>query len=163
MEHPVLKINLVNRFQWQAFIITFALFVVGCGTTSKKPASVLEPVIVEPALPGLKDDDRVIAIPPPPREKYKTSPIVQRFLTKSKDKFDAKEFEAAANYIERGINISPNDPMLWQRLAVIRLEQGDFKQAKQLATKSNILVETDLELRAVNESIIKRANRLLSP
>jgi len=162
MEHHVLRIK-ENKIHRHIFVVFFIMLMVGCGTTTKKTDSVLKPEVIEKSLPGVGDDDRVIVVPPPIREKYQSSPVVQGLLMKSKDKFDAKEFEAAANYIERGINISPNDPMLWQRLAVIRFEQGDFKQAKQLAKKSNVLVETDVELRAVNESIIDQVNRLTSP
>jgi len=162
MEHHVLTIK-ENQLHWQLFVVIFIVFITGCSTTAKKTDSVLEPEVIDNKLPGIGDDERVIAIPPPPREKYQSSPVVRGLLMKSKDKFDAKEFDAAANYIERGINISPNDPMLWQRLAVIRLEQGDFKQAKQLAKKSNVLVESDIEIRTANEAIIEQANRLLSP
>jgi len=162
MEHHVLTIK-ENQFHYQLIAVIFIVLIAGCSTSTKKTDSILEPEVIENKLPGMGDDERVIAIPPPTREKYQSSPVVRGLLMKSKRKFDAKEFDAAANYIERGINISPNDPMLWQRLAVIRFEQGDFKQAKQLAKKSNVLVETDLELRTVNEAIIERANRVLSP
>ena len=126
-----------------------------CTTTMEKtdPDMTVEPLIT--------DDDQVIVIPPAEKKRYISTPVVQRILFKSKNKFENKEFDAAVNYLERGINIAPNNPKLWNMLAAIRLEQGNYKQAKQLAKKSNVLVEGDDELRAFNRQIIDRADWLL--
>jgi tetratricopeptide (TPR) repeat protein len=151
-------------------IISLLLLVMsGCTTTIKKTEAVLEPEVVNLPEPEIQNkqplddliEDSVTVIPPPEDKHFVSTPVVQGLLKKSRNKFEAREFEAAANFLERGINIAPNDPMLWQRLAAIRFEQGNYKQAKQLAKKSNILVESDKTLREINNDIINQVNRLI--
>ena len=143
---------LLGRFITIGFLL---LFISACSTTKTKPVSVIKPI------EQLPDDDVVIIVPAPENKKYVSSAVVQGLLDKSRRKFEKGDFSAATNFLERGINISPNNPLLWQRLAVIRFEQGNYRQAKQLAAKSNVLVEGDQRLRAINEKIIHQANQNL--
>ena len=63
--------------------------------------------------------------------------------------------EAAA--IERALRIEPNNARLWSRLAATRLEQGQPRQAEQLALKSNALSRGDRRLQAQNWQLVARA------
>lgn len=63
----------------------------------------------------------------------------------------------AASTLERGIKINPDAPVLWQRLAEIKLLQGNYEQAEQLALKSNSLT-ADSELHQINLAIIQQAH-----
>lgn len=144
------------------------LFLVGCGTKQgpikTDDSRVLLPentYYLEEEFP--EDDEAVVLLPTPKNKKFVVTPVVQSLLDKSKNKYLLAEFEAAASFLERGINISPNNPLLWQRLAVVRFKQRNYKQAKQLAVKSNVLVEGDNTLRAINEKIIRQANQFLAP
>jgi len=134
------------------------LLMAGCTATKTK----FEP-LHESVFPSMEEDDLLVIIPAPQNKKYISTPVVDDLLAKSQRKFETNELPAAANFIERGINITPNNPLLWQRLALIRFEQRNYQQAKQLALKSNILVEGNIELRRANENIIRQANELLAP
>ncbi|MEJ2154345.1 MAG: tetratricopeptide repeat protein [Desulfobacteraceae bacterium] len=46
--------------------------------------------------------------------------------------------EARAN-LERAVRIEPRNPLLWQELARVQLEQGQYRQAENMAAKSNTL------------------------
>jgi Tfp pilus assembly protein PilF len=59
--------------------------------------------------------------------------------------------------IERALRIDPNNGRLWNRLAAIRLEQGEPEQAEQLALKSNALSVGDTRLQARNWRLVARA------
>ena len=64
--------------------------------------------------------------------------------------------EAAAT-LERALRIEPRNPRLWQELARLRLQQGDFPQAESLALRSNSWAGGDSALRAENARIIEQA------
>lgn len=59
--------------------------------------------------------------------------------------------------IERALRIEPNNARLWSRLAATRLEQGQARQAEQLALKSNALSAGDTRLQAYNWRLVARA------
>ena len=59
--------------------------------------------------------------------------------------------------IERALRIEPNNARLWSRLAATRLEQGQPRQAEQLALKSNALSSGDWRLQAQNWQLVARA------
>lgn len=65
--------------------------------------------------------------------------------------------EAAGTSLERALRIEPRNPVLWQELARVRLTQGEYRQAENLAAKSNALAGDDKRLRAENWRIIGQA------
>jgi Tfp pilus assembly protein PilF len=69
------------------------------------------------------------------------------------------EFEAAAANLERALRIEPDSAPLWTRLANVRLEQGQYLQAEDLALRSNSLAPRDLFLQSVNWRLIAEARR----
>ena len=151
----------------------FVVLVVGCGTKQgplKAVSSVSSaPNETQQSLPEIDEgegglvDEQVIIVPAPQNKKYQVTPAVQSLLEQSTAKFKIGQFAQAANLLERGINISPNNPQLWQRLAIVRFKQQNYKQAKQLAVKSNVLVEGDNNVREINDRIIRRSNFFLAP
>jgi Tfp pilus assembly protein PilF len=68
--------------------------------------------------------------------------------------------EKAAALLERALRVAPEDPLPWNRLAGLRLRQGQGSQAEQLAVKSNRLAGQQALLRAENWRIIAGARRL---
>jgi len=145
-----------NKSLVYILLLQFLLF--ACTTTSEKPAPIKVPSdakqkSIQPDMP----EKNVIVEPPVKRKKNKMKPVIVRLLHRSKVKLKAAKFDEAANLIERAINISPKNPVLWQRLATVRLAQGDYFQAEQLATKSNVLAEADMDLRLRNWEIIGKA------
>jgi len=65
--------------------------------------------------------------------------------------------QAAGASLERALRIEPRNPALWQELARIRLAQGQFRQAENLAAKSNALAGDNLRLRTENWRLIGQA------
>jgi tetratricopeptide (TPR) repeat protein len=66
-------------------------------------------------------------------------------------------FDAAVASLERALRIEPRNPALWQELAKLRLQQGQYQQAEGLAAKSNGWAADNKTLRAENWRIIGQA------
>jgi Flp pilus assembly protein TadD len=58
---------------------------------------------------------------------------------------------------ERAIRMDPTNAKLWNLLARIQLERGNYSQAEQLSRKSNFLAKNDKRLQAKNWRIIVKA------
>lgn len=67
------------------------------------------------------------------------------------------KFDAASASLERALRIEPNNPALWQELAKLRLQQGQYQQAEGLAARSNGWAGDNNSLRADNWRIIGQA------
>ena len=63
----------------------------------------------------------------------------------------------AAASMERAIRLAPRNARLWQELARLRLQQGDFAQAEHVALRSNSLIRGDASLRVENWNIIAQS------
>ncbi|GMR08852.1 MAG: hypothetical protein BMS9Abin26_1860 [Gammaproteobacteria bacterium] len=68
--------------------------------------------------------------------------------------------EAVAGF-ERALRIDPGNPLIWQRLAMVRLRQGKYRQAATLAAKSTSLAGNDSQIRAQNWRLIAQARTQL--
>ncbi len=77
-------------------------------------------------------------------------PAVQALITEAQQQFQAGNYNHAVAAIERAISIQPRLAILWHQLASIRAEQTLYKQAIQLAQKSNAL--------AIHQTALKRKN-----
>jgi Tfp pilus assembly protein PilF len=86
-----------------------------------------------------------------------TGRAVSTLLAKSTVQIEAREWEKAAALLERALRIEPRNAKLWQRLAEVRLSQGQYSQAESLAIKSNSLAPKDEALQAENAHIIQQA------
>lgn len=71
----------------------------------------------------------------------------------------AKDYSAAAATLERALRIEPRNAYLWNRLARVRLEQGQYHLASNLADRSNALAGTAAQLKQDNWGIIATARR----
>jgi hypothetical protein len=69
--------------------------------------------------------------------------------------------DAAAAALERALRLEPRNPEVWSRLAGIRLQQSQFDQAINLASKSNTLAGNNPTLVARNNRIIAQAKQQL--
>ena len=69
----------------------------------------------------------------------------------------AGRLPSAAASLERALRIEPRNPRLWQELARVRLQQGDYAQAESTAARSNSWAGNDSALRAENQRIIEQA------
>lgn len=92
---------------------------------------------------------------PPPAPS--TNSAVVALLSKASAQSTAGQLPEASASLERALRIEPRNPSLWQALARIRLEQGQYRQAENLAAKANSLVVADGVLRKENWRIIGQA------
>jgi len=70
---------------------------------------------------------------------------------------DTGQADNAAAKLERALRIEPQNPVLWQKLAKLRLEQGQYQQAEGLAARANGWSGDDKQLRVENWRIIGQA------
>lgn len=75
----------------------------------------------------------------------------------------AGDYASAAAQLERALRIRPQDPVLWQKLAWLRLQNGDFDQAATLASRSNSLAGNNAAVREQNRRIVELARARQRP
>lgn len=92
-----------------------------------------------------------------------TSPnqTVLALLTQAKRQKRDGQPERAAAVIERALRIDPKNAELWYRLALLRLQQGQYAQASSLAAKSKALARDDPEMQQKSQTLMQQA-RILS-
>lgn len=71
-----------------------------------------------------------------------------------------RDFARATVRLEQAIGLEPGNPVLWSRLAEIRLLQKETGLAENLAAKSNALSPSNASLRYRNWLIIRHAREL---
>ena len=97
---------------------------------------------------------------PPPIQPSKNTAVIA-LLSKAGDQSAAGQMDEASENLERALRIEPRNPLLWHELARIRLAQGQYKQAENMAAKSNMMTGANQDLKAKNWRIIGDArNRL---
>jgi predicted negative regulator of RcsB-dependent stress response len=67
------------------------------------------------------------------------------------------KLDSAVAPLERALRIEPQNPLVWQELAKLRLQQGQYQQAEGLAARSNGWAGSNKTLRAENWRIIGEA------
>ena len=67
------------------------------------------------------------------------APVVAALVTDAQASRKSKNYQQASAQLERALRIEPANPVLWQELAIVHMEQGSFEQAVQFASKSNSL------------------------
>ena len=71
----------------------------------------------------------------------------------------AKDLTAAVGSVERALRIEPRNAHVWHRLASLRMKQGQYGMAVELAAKSNSLAGGDAELVRDNWRLMARGYR----
>jgi len=90
------------------------------------------------------------------------SPVIQKMLTRINGSLNKENYADATSLLERALRIDPKNPLLWHKLARVKLTEGNYAQAKQMATRSNQYVQSDTQLREKNQRIIDQAIMLSS-
>ncbi len=93
---------------------------------------------------------------PPPSQ----NSAVVSLLEQAQSLSAAGQLDQAGASLERALRIEPRNPLLWQRLAAVRIDQQQYLQAENLAKKSNALAQGDHNLRRENWLLIARARSL---
>lgn len=148
-----------------ALLGAVALSLGACGGLSRTdaPAQVEERTAPQPQQQG--SETQIAAYTPPsqpriarPQPKRAVSVLMRR----SDDQRRAGDYDAATVSLERALRIAPDDALLWQRLAEVRLDQQRYPVVEQMAAKSNALaLPGDRALRARNWQLIARARQSL--
>ena len=97
--------------------------------------------------------------PPAPVTAQPQPPAVLALLDRAEDQANAGDFAAASTSLERAIRIDSRNPVLWHHLASVRLAEGEYAQAEQLAAKSNSLAPGNHALQVRNWQLIAEARR----
>ena len=85
------------------------------------------------------------------------NPAVIALLGSAQSLGQAGNYEQAAAALERALRLEPRNAMLWHRLAQVRLSQGQWQNAIDLAAKSNSLAGGERNLQASNWLVIAQA------
>ncbi len=86
-----------------------------------------------------------------------TNPAVIALLDKARSDANAGQLPSATATLERALRIEPRNPALWQELALLKLQQGDYRQAENFAARSNSWSGNNKPLAAKNWRIISEA------
>jgi Tfp pilus assembly protein PilF len=117
----------------------------GCATPPAPPET-------RPAQP---EPPPVTPAPAPPKENIAVAGLME---TARADAASGNLASAAAS-IERALRIEPRNPRLWHELARVRLKQGQYAQAENVAARSNSWAGEDRALRAENWRLIAESRR----
>ncbi len=156
------------RLAWRAGVFAASVLVLaGCAGVNRtdRPAQVEERATSAPR-PSVDDSDvRIAAYTPPARPRY-ARPVPTRavavLMRKADDQSQQGELDAASISLERALRIAPDDPVLWHRLAEVRMVQQRHDLVVQLAAKSNALTSPrDHRLLSSNWQLIARSRRAL--
>ncbi len=146
------------------------LLTAGCTTTPPRPPVIPETspstdTAAEERVTPQRDEPKPppqATVPEPGSTRYATptaSAPVLALLDEARDKAQQGDAEQAAVTLERAIQIEPQNPWLWHRLAVLRLQQGHWDAAIELAKRSNALAKANHRLLGGNWKVIGLAQR----
>jgi hypothetical protein len=102
---------------------------------------------------------QVVAYAPPPPPAPSLPPAADALAKQAEQQRQAGDYVGAAATLERALRIQPQEAYLWNRLARIRMEQGLYSQAGNLASRSNALSKDQASLKRDNWSIIAASRR----
>ncbi len=137
-------------FLFRSAVLCCVILSVSCTSfqaTKQKPASKAQPPQT--------------AEPPVKATQQETSPTVGasalELLEVARQQAEAGQGEQAAATLERAIKIEPNNPWLWHRLAVLRMQQKKWSQSVELANRSIALSKGNNRLIGGNWLVISLA------
>jgi Tfp pilus assembly protein PilF len=87
------------------------------------------------------------------------APAVEALAARAEQQRQTRDYAGAAATLERALRIEPQQAYLWNRLARVRLEQGQGTQASNLAARSNALAGNQAKLKQNNWDIIATIRR----
>jgi tetratricopeptide (TPR) repeat protein len=95
----------------------------------------------------------------PPRT---SSPAVVALIDAAAAQASSGDADQAAATLERALRIEPSNATLWHRLAVLRMQQGQYEQAMELAMRSNSLARGDAALLDANRQVLEQCRAALA-
>lgn len=100
-----------------------------------------------------------VAYAPPSPPAPSLSPAADTLIKQAEQQRQARDYVGSAATLERALGIQPQEPYIWNRLARVRMEQGLYAQAGNLASRSNALSGDQVALKRDNWSMIAAARR----
>jgi len=156
----------------QRFLVLFAILVLaGCATTQQtrfpppdeSPGTVITPPPGEsPSSPSTQTQPERQPPPaqmPPRTMEEASSPAVRSLLGRADTLARNGNMDLAAATLERALDLEPRNPFVYQRLAAVKLAQGQPDQAEAMARKSNSVGGNNPFVRADNWRLIAEARR----
>jgi len=95
----------------------------------------------------------------PPSSAPPGNPAVIALVETATSQQQAGHDEQAAAALERALRLEPRNAMLWHHLAQVRLSQGQWRDAIDLASKSNSLAGGERGLQSSNWLVIAQAKQ----
>lgn len=143
------------------------LTLVGCAnlqrTTFPPPEGPAEPTPPRPEQPTPEPQPPTQQPAPremPPRSAQEaSSPAVLSLMGRAETLARGGHMDMAAATLERALDLEPRNPFVYQRLASVRLAQGQTGQAEAMARKSNSVAGDNPFVRADNWRLIAEARR----
>ncbi|MEA3276110.1 MAG: tetratricopeptide repeat protein, partial [Pseudomonadota bacterium] len=102
---------------------------------------------------------QVVAYAPPPPAAPALPPAADGLAKQAEQQRQMGDYVGAAATLERALRIQPQEAYLWNRLAHVRMEQGLYSQAGNLAERSNVLARDQASLKQDNWSMIAVSRR----
>lgn len=82
-----------------------------------------------------------------PTESMTERDLTELFVDRARQLIDRDRPEQAESYLDRAVNLRPENPRIWFQLARLRRREGRLRQAEVLAQKSLELNEGDRPLK----------------
>ncbi len=137
-------------------VVSLAIGIGACASTGGETVRVEErsspPPVVE-----IPPQARVEV--PEPAPQRAPSPAVESLLAQALAASKNGDHGNAVSLLERAQRIEPRNPLVWNRLALERLQEGRYAQAESLALKSNLYAAGAPDLRLRNWRVIAEARR----
>ncbi|MBK1718750.1 tetratricopeptide repeat protein [Thiocystis violacea] len=112
-----------------------------------------------PPAPPAPPPAPVAPLPPSRVAAPNLPPAADSLATQAEQQRQSGDFTGAAASLERSLRIAPRESYLWNRLARVRMEQGQSAQAGNLAARSNDLAGDKADLKKDNWRIIAESKR----
>ena len=98
-------------------------------------------------------------LPPSNFAAPKLPPAAETLAAQAEQQRQSGDYAGAAASLERSLRIAPREAYLWNRLARVRMEQGQASQAGNLASRSNDLAGDKGDIKKDNWRIIAESKR----
>jgi len=128
-----------------------------CAVQTPQPRSEPPPVVDRSTT--VDEAPTVTARAPARTAPAETAPAVQGLLAEAMGAARDGDLRQALALLERAQRIEPRNPLVWNRLALVRLQEGDLAQAESLALRSNSYAAGQPDLQVRNWRIIADARR----